>query len=96
MSRFLERQLASAEAKKLGRSEHFYDYDAEKNQMNVGERPGNAATRPRNVTAEAFPVGRRQGVCVPGAEDVVGRVEPGLSVVGGARPALKKYRKPNR
>lgn len=95
-NRFLERQLNSAESKKLGRTERFYDYDAEKNEICEGERRGDAATRPPNVTAGAYPVGRTMGIAKPGSEDQMGRVRPGYAEVAGARPALKKYRKPNR
>ncbi len=99
MGRFLQRQIDSAESKKLGRVEHFYDYDPVTNQVNTGERPSDQATRPRNVVAGSFPVGRPNGTCKPGDENKVGRTSDGgggMPIAGGARPALKKYRKPNR
>lgn len=97
MSRFLERQLKSAEDKKLGRTEHFYDYDPVTNQVNTGERPSDAAVRPPNTIKHAHPVGRTMAVCKPGDEDKIGRTsDGGVATPGGARPALKKYRKPNR
>lgn len=96
MGRFLQRQIDSAQSKKLGRTEHFYEVDRAKNQINVGERPGDAAERPQNVKKGAFPVGRPSGVCKPGEESQVGRILPGYEEVGGAVPALPKRRRPNR
>lgn len=93
MSKFLEKQLNSAESLKLGRAEYFHDYDAAKNTIHTGERAGDAQKRPRVVTLESFPLGRKQGICKPGDEGIMGRVSEGFGGIAGVPPALKKRRK---
>lgn len=56
MSRFLSRQLRSAESKPLGRVD------------SAGKKRADAAKRPPLVTQEMTPVGRTSGVCKPGTE----------------------------
>ncbi len=68
MGRFLERQLSAAENMKLGRVESYCNYTPETGVFEHGQRAADAAKNPPNTMKYAFPVGRSNGVCIPGSE----------------------------
>ena len=64
MKRFLEKQLAHAEAKKLGATEYNYSVDKSGHLVRTAESC-DAAKKPRNVRLAAIPAEARMGVKRP-------------------------------
>jgi hypothetical protein len=67
MSRFLNKQLTSAESKPLGKTEGYYRFNAD-GSGGYSQRRADAAKKPPLVMQHMTPVGRTSGVCKPGAE----------------------------
>lgn len=60
---FIGEQRSHAENKKLGRAEHYCEY--ENGTFNTGMRQADAAKKPPMVMQFAFPVGKKMGVEKP-------------------------------
>jgi hypothetical protein len=65
----LRKQRAHAEehAKKLGRTENYYEVGPD-GEVKHGVRRMSQVKNPPNVRASEIPVGRKRGVCKPGDE----------------------------
>ena len=68
MSRFMEKQLKSAEDKPLGRVKNDYAWDMDSMQGRHVQYRADAAKHPANGFVHMTPVGRTSGVCKPGDE----------------------------
>ena len=63
--RLITKQRTHAEEKKLGRVEHFCEFDQKTKGFHSGTRATDAAKKPRMVVAFEYPVGRSRGVQKP-------------------------------
>ena len=65
MSRFLEKQLSSAESKKQGRVQMSYTFDHKTGRMDCSVDRADAKNKPPMVTTMEFPVGLSRGIKKP-------------------------------
>lgn len=93
MSRFMERQLRSAESKQLGKTKNRYSYNEETGVGRMTQYREDASKAPPNTIQMQTPVGRTNAVCKPGSEREGERSEASGVPLGVPKPG-KRNRTP--